>query len=379
MRFSRLTLRNWRNFNSVDVELQHRVFLVGPNASGKSNFLDVFRFLRDLASPDGGLQKAVRQRGGVSRIRSLAATRRSDVIIDTEVDLGDATWRYTLEFNQDSKTKRPVIKREEVWRDDEEQILSRPDQADRDDPERLTQTHLEQVTTNRAFRCVAEFFASVRYYHIVPQLVRDPERSQDRQDDPYGSDFLERIARTSKKTRDARLRRIEQALKVAVPQLTELKLEKDEAGRPHLLGRYQHWRARGSWQSESDFSDGTLRLAGLLWSLLDEGGPLLLEEPELSLHPEIVRHIPAMMARVLQRKKKRQVLLSTHSSDLLADEGIAPDEVLLFIPGGRGTEVRSGVRDPEVSRLLESGLTVAEVVIPKTSPRQAGQLSLFEE
>ncbi|HCJ09982.1 MAG TPA: chromosome segregation protein SMC [Clostridiales bacterium] len=378
MRFSRLTLRNWRNFNSVDVELQHRVFLVGPNASGKSNFLDVFRFLRDLASPDGGLQKAVRQRGGVSRIRSLAATRRSDVTIDTEVDLEDATWRYALEFNQDSKTRRPVVKREEVRRDGE-LILGRPDQADRDDPERLTQTHLEQVTTNRAFRCVAEFFASVRYYHIVPQLVRDPERSQDRHDDPYGSDFLERIARTSKKTRNARLRRIEQALKVAVPQLTELKLEKDEAGRPHLLGRYQHWRARGSWQSESDFSDGTLRLAGLLWSLLDKGGPLLLEEPELSLHPEIVRHIPAMMARVLQRKKKRQVLLSTHSSDLLADEGIAPDEVLLFIPGGRGTEVRSGVRDSEVSRLLESGLTVAEVVIPKTSPRQAGQLSLFEE
>ncbi|MGH7873507.1 MAG: ATP-binding protein, partial [Candidatus Binatia bacterium] len=42
-RFARLYLENWRNFQRADLELQRRVFLVGPNASGKSNLLDVFR------------------------------------------------------------------------------------------------------------------------------------------------------------------------------------------------------------------------------------------------------------------------------------------------------------------------------------------------
>jgi predicted ATPase len=51
MQFSRIRLTNWRNFGSVDVRLQNRTFLIGANASGKSNFLDVFRFLRDLALP----------------------------------------------------------------------------------------------------------------------------------------------------------------------------------------------------------------------------------------------------------------------------------------------------------------------------------------
>ncbi|MDD9857444.1 MAG: AAA family ATPase, partial [Gammaproteobacteria bacterium] len=56
---SRLTLKNWRNFREADVPLRERQFIVGPNASGKSNLLDVFRFLRDIAKPDGGgLQKA---------------------------------------------------------------------------------------------------------------------------------------------------------------------------------------------------------------------------------------------------------------------------------------------------------------------------------
>ncbi|HLA43889.1 MAG TPA: AAA family ATPase, partial [Aggregatilineales bacterium] len=65
MRFSRIELTNWKNFQHIEVDLPDRVFLIGPNASGKSNFLDAFRFLRDLARPGGGLQNACEVRGGV--------------------------------------------------------------------------------------------------------------------------------------------------------------------------------------------------------------------------------------------------------------------------------------------------------------------------
>ena len=73
LKFSRLRLRNWKNFSAADVGIHDRLFLVGPNAAGKSNFLDVFRFLRDLASSGGGLEEAIRRRGGVTAIRCLAA------------------------------------------------------------------------------------------------------------------------------------------------------------------------------------------------------------------------------------------------------------------------------------------------------------------
>ena len=62
---SHLKVRNWRNFPRIDVDLHHRQFAVGPNASGKSNLMDVFRFLRDIAKIEGGgLQKADADRGG---------------------------------------------------------------------------------------------------------------------------------------------------------------------------------------------------------------------------------------------------------------------------------------------------------------------------
>ncbi len=78
---------------------------------------------------------------------------------------------------------------------------------------------------------------------------------------------------------------------------------------------------------------------GLLWVAMEGGGPLLLEEPELSLHPEIVRYLPQMFARV-QRRTGRQIIMSTHSPDLLRDEGIGLDEVLLLRPRAEGTDVQ---------------------------------------
>jgi len=378
MRFSHIHLENWRNFGHIDIPLQNRAFLVGPNASGKSNFLDVFRFLRDIVTSGGGFQKSVADRGGVSLIRNLAARRYPDIVI--QVDLQErekVTWRYRIAFVQDNQ-RRPILKEEKVWRVND-LILNRPDNEDANDEERLRQTYLEQTIANREFRDIAVFFASIRYYHIVPQLVRDSERSIGPQLDPYGGDFLEQIARTDKRTREARLRHILSALKIAVPQFNELKLDKDESGIPHLYGNYAHWRAKGAWQTEADFSDGTLRLMGLIWALLDGTGPLLLEEPELSLHPEIVRYIPQMMIHVQRRRKSaiRQVFLSTHSIALLDDEGIAADEVLMVVPSEKGSSVQRGADSDEIKRLLETGLTPAEVVIPHTRPNNPAQLTLF--
>jgi predicted ATPase len=376
LRFSHIYLENWRNFVRVDTNLQRRVFLVGPNASGKSNFLDVFRFLHDIVSFGGGFQEAVAKRGGVSKLRCLAARRRTDITIHVKIleISGDLAWEYKIRFTQDN-LRRPLIREERVIKNGE-QIMSRPNQEDRQDTEQLRQTYLEQVRANKDFRALANFFESIDYLHMVPQLVRDPDRYRGQQNDPFGWDFLEEVRRKPKRTREAWLRRIGDALRVAVPQLQELELWPDDRGLPHLRGKYEHWRDKGAWQTEEQFSDGTLRLVGLLWSTLDGTGPLLLEEPEMSLHPDVVRFIPQLLARA-QRRTGRQVLLSSHSSDLLRDEGIGLDEVLVLQPGTEGTEVKQADRFAEIKILLKSGSSLAEVVLPRTRPKDAHQLSLF--
>ena len=325
-------------------------------------------------SVGGGFQQAVNKRGGVSSIRCLAARQNPDIVIRVDIRVKELTaCGYELRFAQD-KLRRPLVKSERVTRNNVE-ILSRPSPEDEVDPERRTQTYLEQVNVNREFRDIADFFASVRYLHIVPQLVREPDRSVGRRNDPYGGDFQNNLP-NPRKTQKARLRQIQKALAVAVPQLTEIELYRDEKGTPHLRGKYEHWRPQGAWQKEDQFSDGTLRLIGLLWAVLDGRGPLLLEEPELSLHPEVIRYVPQMFARI-QRRTGRQIILSTHSADLLRDEGIGLDEVFLLAPGKEGTEVNAASNFAEIKELLEGGVTLPDAIMPRTKPDRAEQLPLF--
>ena len=151
-RFTKLSLENWRNFSKVEANLQRRVFLVGPNACGKSNLLDVFRFLQDVVSIGGGFQEAARSRGGVSRLRCLAARRYPEISISVNVATEEnlTEWEYELRFKQDNRG-RPLITRERVIQNSN-LILERPNESDQGDPERLSQTYLEQVSANREFR-----------------------------------------------------------------------------------------------------------------------------------------------------------------------------------------------------------------------------------
>ncbi len=381
MLLTRIQLKNWRNFSQVDVPLRETVYLIGPNASGKSNFLDALRFLRDVATPrGGGLQAAIADRHGMSKLRSLVARSRPEVEICLELaedaDRETYLWRYELAFTSESSGhRRNLITRECVWHRELGRLLNRPNTQDRQDKELLTQTALENTLANTKFRDIAKFLSAITYMHLVPQLLRHPELSSSAQQatDPFGQRFLERVAKASEAIRKNYLKKMEDALTLAVPQLRDLKMVRDEMGFPHLEAIYKHWRPRGAKQWEDQFSDGTLRLIGLLWCLLEGHSPLLLEEPELSLNDAIVERIPVLIDR-LQRKRLQQVVMTTHSYALLGNPGIDARSVLVLAPGGAGTQVR-GITGDEAA-LLRSGLSVAEVLLPQTRPESVEKIEL---
>jgi predicted ATPase len=383
MYIRRLRIENWKNFSKGNVKLSRRLFLIGPNASGKSNFLDIFRFLRNLClSKGGGLRQAIESRGGVSAIRCLAARRYSDILIEVELqeDSGRDTWLYRLSFSQDNQ-RTPLIKEESVTHNGRV-LLDRPDDDDRADELRLTQTSMEQINANKDFRPIVLFFQSVNYQHLLPQVIRDPQGFSPTliENDPFGRDFLQRVENTPANIKDSRLKKILSALKVAAPQLKELKVTRDNLGIPHLVGLFEHWRPHAGKQNETQFSDGTLRLFGLLWSLFEGEGPLLMEEPELSLHTEVVRHLPQLIERVNRnRKTRRQVIISTHSEEMLRDKSIDAGEILRLEPSPDGTLFKSPLDDPEELALLRSGLTVADVILPKSAPSDTNQLEFCFE
>ena len=377
MIISKIELFNWKNFHRCEVGVQERCFVVGANA-GKSNFIDALRFLRDVAKQGGGLQTAVRVRGGITKIRCLAAREQSNVKLAIELSESDSRelcWHYELNFKHTGggiRENQVKIVSEKVFSGREQRyVLDRSAETLGEDEETLKYTYLEQPNANKDFRVIQQFLQNVEYLNVVPQMVRESASSSYSGDkeDYYGRNFLKRLALLNDNTRRSYFRKINEFLKLAVPQLEELSFVKDEIGVPHLEARYVHWRTRGSKQQEMQFSDGTLRLIGFLFALIDSNGVLLLEEPEINLHPGIVAQFPEFIAKI-QRVKKggRQVFITTHSYDILSNEGIAPEEVLLLTNSPEGTEVEVLSNVEKAKNILAAGFSMADVVMPLTKP-----------
>jgi len=388
MRLQQLTLKNWMNFRELQrVEFGDVSYVIGPNAVGKSNLLDALRFLRDVALPaarkpgSGGLQEAVVRRGGLSKIRCLNARRYTEIRIEVTLeDKEDGQWVYSLGFKGEGKgNNRIVVSHESVALNGRPICSPRPDRDDEGDRELLTRTRLETPRDNKDFREIAHFLGDITYLHLVPQLLRYSDEIGGRtlQRDPFGQGFLQRIAETQPRTRDSRLRRIASSLGKVLTQFGEIRFVKDEvSGQPHLEANFLHWRERGAWQRESQLSDGTLRLIGLLWSLLEGDSFLLLEEPELSLNEEIVRHLPKVIRTVLETAKaeSRQVVLTTHSEALLSDSSIGRDSVIRLKAAKNGTQLDPATAEEKV--MLKSGFPVGAALLPSTRPKDAGQMLL---
>jgi predicted ATPase len=387
MRITRIQLKNWLNYQKLDTgELGDRVFIIGPNAAGKSNLLEVLRFLRDVAQPAGkkplagGLQNAVTEmRGGISKLRCLNAKGDNKVRITVNLVSDDGThWIYDLEFKNEARGNNRIKVSKEIVTKNGKVVCSRPTSADERDSEQLTQTHLELTNANKEFRELSHFFSETTYLHLVPQLLKFGPKIGGNviESDPFGQGFLQRIAATNEKTCKARLGRIKRALDKVVPQFQDLRFVKDEVtGLPHLEANFVHWRERGAWQRENQLSDGTLRLIGLLWSLMEGNSLLLLEEPELSLNEEIVRHLPKVIRRIqIQSKTARQVFITTHSEALLSDGSIPPEEVLRLATTPDGTQIKP--LDEQEKIMFASGLSVAEVLLASVKPIKSDQLHL---
>jgi predicted ATPase len=387
MIIKRIKLHNWKNFQNCEVDLSERCFIIGANAAGKSNFIDALRFLRDISKQAGGLQSAVEDRDGITKIRCLAARTSTNVSIT--VDLGEPTednltWSYHLDIQHTGggimRSQVKILKEQVFSYASNEFVCDRNAQKEDEDEdeETLKYTHLEQVNANRKFRDLQVFFQNIEYLNVIPQLVRESSSMVQSysKEDYYGRNFLEKLAKMNERIRNSYFKKINEFLKIAVPQLEELRFIKDEMGVPHIEARFMHWRAKGSKQQEAQFSDGTLRLIGFLFALIDSNGVILLEEPEINLHSGIITQLPEFIAKIQRSKKGAgQILITTHSYDMLANQGISSKEVILLQNTSEGTTVNRVSDVDEIRPIVEAGLSIADAVIPFTKPKNIEKMS----
>jgi len=362
MRFTRLKLENWRNFRRVDVPLSPGVVIVGPTASGKTNLLDGLLFLRDVADPACGFQRAVlSNRGGMAQLRHFGAQKKAPVaieveMIEEEIDEEDRpTITYRLEFAADD-VGRPVVRREVVKVGDLA-LMARPDEADRGDAVRLRQPHLQQESANRVCRGIRDFLASIRVHDTRGGMALGalPRRQ-------CAAELAERIASTEPRTRAARLRDLHDALRAVISGFERLDFRFDDRGVPRLGIKFSSWRSGADTQDQSAFSEGTLALLGRLWTLLEPGGPLVLDGPDLPLDQVVGLRLARWIPEVA---RSAQVLMVAEASFLAAAPDSSPADVLMLIPELSETRAVRPVDDEESKALLASGTSLAQAVLTR--------------
>lgn len=392
---TRIVLRNYKSVAACDVRPAQLSFLVGPNGSGKSNFLDALRFVAD--SIRFSLDHALRDRGGINEVRRRSSGHPTHFGIRLEFSLPDSSGHYA--FNVAAKPRGGYdVQREEC-------LVVRREGGSGVDFYRVDGGHVTRTTLSTApaaasdrlylvnvsglgaFRPIYDALSGMGFYNLNPEEIRDLQPPDPgellKRDGSNIASVLSNLATRSPKLK----KRIEEYLARVVPGIAGV--DSQAVGPKETLEFRQDIRgAKHPWRfPASNMSDGTLRALGVLVALFqgaDNGTSTRrlvgIEEPELALHPAAA----GILTDSLQdASADTQILVTSHSPDLLDNEAI-PDESILAVVAEHG-ETRVGPLDEAGRSALKDHLYTAGELLrmdqirpdPSTSDFNPDQLELF--
>ena len=394
---TKVVLKNYKSIAACDVRLGPLTFLVGRNGSGKSNFLDALRFVADALNTS--LDHAVRARGGINDVckrSDRSITESDDFSIRFEFALPDGSTGYYA-FQIRKRLMGYMVQTEECKLHNDNLIA--PDIYFRVDNGKVTDTsvkvapaaardrlYLVNASGLPEFRPIYDAFSRMGFYNLNPDKIRDlqtPDLGDMLIQD--GSNLTSVFGQLSPMVRE----NIEEYLAVLVPGVQSVRVRKFGPNetlefRQYVVGNEHPWQFLAN-----NMSDGTLRALGILVALFQgdqntqKRVPLVgIEEPEIALHPGAV----AVLFDGLQDAAHRaQVIVTTHSPDLLDDKHLDVESILAVEAHDGDTVIarvdeasRSVVRD----RLFTAGeLLRSNQLQPDPAAFPAAkekQLSLFD-
>jgi predicted ATPase len=334
----RVGIRSFKSIAKADVSLSPLTVLVGRNGSGKSNFLDVLHFVAD--SLQTSLVSAVKARGGIDAMVFGGSQLSSSFGIELAIDLADgkeATYglevmvreRGAFAVGLESLYVRSVGGELDGFYevDGGMHVRSSVDNMPPAFPDRL---YLVNASGFAPFRETYDFLTATGFYNLNPDAMRDlqaPDAGEVLRSD--GSNAASVIARLSA-GRPEVMERVNSYMAAIVPGLT--KIEAITLGPRETLRFTQEDGERPSPSVflAANMSDGTLRALGALVAVAQAAGrPALnlvgIEEPENALHPAAAG---ALMDALREAAVRTQILVTSHSPDLLDQVSLETDSLL---------------------------------------------------
>jgi predicted ATPase len=344
---TRVVLRNYKSIGACNVRLGPLTYLVGANGSGKSNFLDALHLVRDALS--GSLDNALNERGGLMEVRRRSSGHPTNFAIRLEFILPNSQAGFYT-FNVGALAGRGYEVQIEKcviggvgkgpFFHVERGVLKASSEPTFPavTPDRLALVSASGMTV---FRPVFDALTGMGFYNLNPKLMRDPQKPQDgRMLKPVGENIVSVIGHLER-VAPQNLTLIENYLQTVVPMMHGL--ERKQIGPLETLEfRQEVAGAQAPWRFPAqNMSDGTLRALGVLTALFQgnqDFAPSLIgiEEPETALHPAASA---ALREALTKASATTQVMVTSHSPDLLDDRSIQPEHILAVVSEGGETRI----------------------------------------
>ncbi|PPK45860.1 putative ATPase [Trinickia symbiotica] len=326
-------------------------YLVGANGAGKSNFVDALHLVVDALT--SSLDQALNVRGGLAEVRRRSAGHPTHFGIRLDFTLGDRTGHYAFSIGS-LKNRGFEVQAEECslggqrkgpyYRIERGQIVA----SSAATLPALTGDRLALVALSglSEFRPVFDALTSMGFYNLNPKLMRELQKAQEgRLLKPEGENIASVIGHLERVNAPA-LRTIQEYLQTVVPTVHGFK--RVQVGPMETLEFMQDVSGvKDPWRfAAQNMSDGTLRAVGVLTALFQHNvdfAPTLIgiEEPETALHPAA----SAALREALERASNNtQVIVTSHSPELLDDVSVRDDQILAVISEAGDTKL--GQIDP---------------------------------
>ena len=335
----RVVLTNYKSIKACSVELGPLNFLVGPNGAGKSNFLDALRLVAEALNTS--LDHALRDRGGINEVRRRPSGHPTHFGIRLEFVLPDESMGFYAFRVAAQKKGGFEVQQEEclIYRHIMEEaffkVISgevKQSHAAIMPPASSDRLYLVAAAGLPVFRPLYDALSRMGFYNLNPDEIRElqpPDTGEVLRRD--GGNLASVLNLMTKKNEFARKQVVEFLSKI-VPGLQDV-IVKHVGKKEALEFRQKVGINQEPWRfMPENMSDGTLRALGVLTALFQWAGgnskrvPLVgIEEPEVAVHPGAAG---VLRDALCVASANTQVVVTSHSPDLLDDKSIGDDCIL---------------------------------------------------
>jgi len=374
---TKIRAKNFKSLRNLTIDLGSRNVLVGANMAGKSNVIDLFRFIYDMTFPrqsgSGALATAVFGRGGFNE---LVWKGGNEQII--EIALSGRTsahgpewpWEYSISIQGESFGNFRVVNellRIERRRDNPKDDLIETVGNERyfadiqhqrlspvSDPRRTT---LEFEIPGWPGNFVRSTIAKWRFYELVPSLMRTPNQTAAATFlQEHGENLSQWLLNLQAEHYDASFAKIQQVLRDALPQVTGLFNSPTQQSTVALGSREKHLTRPVTLSQMSAGELAFIAFLSLIYAPPDRAGSLYcIEDIENYLHPTLIETLLEVLRQSQEEWERKdetpQILLTTHSP-LVVDK--MKLEEILFVEKRVGeTECTRPSDKPHLRKLLQ--------------------------